>query len=127
MSESVFEPIEIIWDEKKYEIPSNEVMGLIERIEDRISFADLARPDFKFSRLASAWGTVLRYVGVVITDEQIYKDMLKGATLKEVQTAINALLMIMIPPEDVQKKTKPGPSTTPKLSSIKKSGKKGTG
>ena len=110
MSESVFETVKIKWDGKEYEIPPDRMMGLIVRIEDHISFADLAGKNPPMSRIAGAWSEVLRYVGVSVSGEEVYRDMIKGASLAQIQTALFGLMEIMIPPDAVQKKTKAGPA-----------------
>ena len=109
MRDSVFDDVKIKWDGKEYTIPSNRVMPLIERIEDHVSFGDLAGKKPKIGKIASAWAEVLRYAGASVSDEQVYADMFKSATSGQIHTAISGLLMIMVPPEALQKKTDSGP------------------
>lgn len=97
-----------MWADEEYVIPANRVMGLIERIEDHITFADLASNKVRFGKISRAYAEALRYAGKDVGVEEVYKSMLSGATTNQVQSAINGLLQIMIPPEPVQKKTKAG-------------------
>jgi len=113
MSKSVFEPVKIKWDGEEYEIPANRVMGLIERIEDHISFADLGGKNPKIGKISRAWAEVLRYAGAAVSDDEIYMQMFDGATGGQIQTAVFGLMEIMIPPAYLQKKTPAGPAEKP--------------
>ena len=111
MSKSIFEPVTLAWGKDTYEIPAELVMGLIERIEDHVTFGDLADNKVKFGKIAAAYGTALRYAGCRVTNEEVYRSILDGASFEQVTSAINGLMMIMVPPGRIQKKTKDGPET----------------
>lgn len=105
MSKSVFEPVKITWDKKEYEIPANQVMGLIARIEDHISFADLVGNKPKIGKISTAWAEALRYAGAKVSNEEVYSEMFSGATGSQITSAVSGLMEIMIPPGHLQKKT----------------------
>lgn len=105
MEDSVFDEVKIKWGGKDYTVPSNRVMGLIERIEDHISFADLSGNRPRLGKIAAAWAEALRYAGAQVSAEEVYGDMFKSATSGQINTAISGLLLIMIPPDAIQKKT----------------------
>jgi hypothetical protein len=101
----IFETVKIQWDGEDYEVDPNRVMGLINRIEDHISFSDLSSKSLKISKVACAYAEALRYAGCTVTDAEVYNSMFDGASGRQIQNAISGLLLIMIPPEHLQKKT----------------------
>jgi len=105
MSKSIFEDVTISWAGKEYTVKANEVMGLIRRIEDHISWNDLISKQAKISRLSDAWAEVLSYVGVGITPEEVYELLFDGATMDQIWNSVNTLMIIMVPPKHLQKKT----------------------
>jgi len=113
MRESVFDDVKIKWDGKDHTVTSDRVMGLIERIEEHISFADLSGTKPKIGKIAGAWAEALRYAGARVTTEEVYAGMFKSATSGQINTAISGLLLIMIPPEALQKKTVNGKGKKP--------------
>jgi len=121
MSESVFEDVTIKWGKESYTIKASEIMGVISRIENHITFLDLQSKNPKMINMARAYGEVLRSVGADISDETVYNEMFKDSTMGQIQNAINGLMYIMIPPEHLQKKT---PVKTTKKANRKKASRK---
>ena len=119
MSGSIFEDVKLEWDGKEYTIPSNRVMGLIERIEDHLSFSDLLSKNPKIGKIAGAWAEALRYAGAAVSDEQVYAEMFRGATTGQIKTAVFGLMEIMVPPQHIQKKTDNGAQKKPSGPEVK--------
>jgi len=99
----VFDDIRLNWQGTDYVIPANKVMGAIARIEDIITLTEIyeasQRRSVKFSRVASAYASVLRYAGAKVTDEEVYLGMFDGqSAITAVQEALTGLLSMMIPP-----------------------------
>lgn len=105
---SVFEDVEIRWGDKDYKVPSHRVMGMIEKIEDHVTFGDLNTNKPPLGKIAAAFAEALRYAGANVSSEEVYSGMFEGATTGQILMAITGLQMIMIPPAHVQKKTKGG-------------------
>lgn len=121
MSRSVFEDVTIKWGEQEYKIPSNKIMEVICTIENHITFLDLQSKNPKMINMARAYGEVLRFAGADVTDDEIYSDMFRDATLGQIQNAVSGLMYIMIPPEHLQKKTEvPIKRTAKKKRKVKK-------
>lgn len=99
----VFDDIRLNWQGTDYVIPANKVMGAIARIEDVITLTEIyeasQQRSVKFSRVASAYGAVLRHAGADVTDEAIYAGMFDGGNAAAaVRDALTGLLNMMIPP-----------------------------
>jgi hypothetical protein len=115
MAKRVFEDIKLTWKGTEYVIPSHHVMKALGRIEDHITLAELMqgmndrKP--KFSKIASAYGSVLRFCGCQVEDEEIYHGMLHGVSEEDetavplIAQALMGLLSMMMPPRDMQAKT----------------------
>lgn len=102
---SIFEPIKLTWDKNVYEIPADKVLGAITRIEDVLTLKEIhdavsARGAVSISRVAQAYGTVLRYAGAKVTDEEVYADMFVGkADGSTVMNSVQTLLLMLTPPQ----------------------------
>lgn len=98
-----FDDVVFEWAGKEYRIPANRVLGAIARVEDIITMPDLGdrakRGTPPLSKVAQAYGAVLRYAGARVTDEEVYCDMFTHADVTgAVMTTINSLFYIMLPP-----------------------------
>jgi hypothetical protein len=102
----IFEDIHLAWGEETGTIPSDRVMGAIARIEQHITLPELydagaSRKMPPLTLLAAAYGSVLRYAGLAVSDAEVYAglfDKTRGeASL--VVTAVQGLMEIMIPPD----------------------------
>lgn len=101
---SVFEPITLTYGGKDYTIPAVRVMGAIARIEEHVTLTELAtwgsdRAKIRVTKLASAYGSLLRYAGADITDDDAYGYLFADAAgLSGVVTVAQTLMVMMIPP-----------------------------
>jgi hypothetical protein len=106
----VFQDIELEWGGRKYVIPSNKVMQVIARIEDVVTLAELhkfgAKEAAPLAKIAMAFGSVLRFAGANVEDQDVYAGLFTGDTRedqKRVIGSITTLLAMMLPPEAMQK------------------------
>lgn len=74
-----FNDISLEWAGKEYAIKARRVMGAIKRIEEEVTYFELmsyvASNDPRTSKIAAAYGVILRYAGASITDEQVYEGL----------------------------------------------------
>lgn len=99
---SIFQSVTLKWDNKEYVVPANQVMGLIAKIEDVITLAELMnKKGAPLARVAMGYGAALRYAGCRVKDEQVYQGMFSGDASEAIQTAVSGLLSMMIPPADI--------------------------
>ena len=110
---SIFEDIKLAWDGRDYVIPSDRVMGAIARIEDVVTLGELQRYSEKqaapLAKVAMAYGTVLRYAGANVTDDQVYAGIFSGEAPNQqdsIVTSIYTLLAMMLPPEAMRSGSK---------------------
>lgn len=100
----VFEDFKIAWHGVEYVIPSDRVLPAIARVERIITAVELLRQiedtgAVSMSRLSMAFGSLLRYAGARVTDDEIYSGMFGGEEPQRlILTTIEALLALMIPP-----------------------------
>lgn len=102
---SGFDDIKLGWGGKVYTIPARKALGAIARIEQVITLKELTqfaqRETAPMAMLAQAYGSVLRYAGADVTDEDIYTGMF-GAAGQDVSAviaeAVQTLMLMMIPP-----------------------------
>ncbi|BCJ90043.1 hypothetical protein IZ6_07780 [Terrihabitans soli] len=117
---AVFQDFKFNWKGVDYSIPSNRIMGAIELVEDVITIDKLyevaASGGMKLTRIARAYGQVMRYAGVTVehkrddkivrepvTDEEVYAGLFDGAETKaNIMGSLNGLLSLMLPPGSVK-------------------------
>lgn len=102
---SPFEDVKLTWDGKEYVVPANRVLGLIKRIEDHITLAELGaglgtRGAVKFAQVAEAFAAALQYAGAKATADEVYTSLFpngqgEGGGLGQ---ALAALMMMVVPP-----------------------------
>lgn len=105
----VFEDIKLTWKGEEYVVPSQHVMRAIARIEDHITLKELmegmSRGAPKFSKIASAYASVLRFCGCAVEDQDVYEGMLCGVSeesdqgISVIAQALTGLLNMMMPPK----------------------------
>lgn len=97
-----FEDITIEWSGTPYVISANKVMGAISRIEEVVTLEELgrfhARGTAPLIKLCQAYGTVLRYAGAKVTDEEIYAGIFTDQGKARVLASVSTLMMMMVPP-----------------------------
>lgn len=131
---AIFNEIRLSWDGREFVIPAERVMGAIAEVEEVATFPDLVimtrggRPNV--SKVARAYAALLRYAGAALSDEEVYAGMFRaGETHTQVLTALNALVMLMMPPTAIAEATSEGnlrgakaaPSSSSKPSSKRRS------
>lgn len=100
----IFEDITIKWDGREHTIPSEKVMRAIGLIEEHLTMKEIGEAvhssgGIAFTKVAAAYGAILRFAGADITDEQVYAGLFSMSKEKNnVQAVLNGLLAMMIPP-----------------------------
>jgi hypothetical protein len=99
-----FEDVKLNWRGKLYIIPARKALGAIARIEQVITLKELTgyaqRGTAPMAMLAQAYGTVLRYSGATVEDEEVYEALFSADdTSAEINEAIATLMLMMIPPK----------------------------
>jgi hypothetical protein len=125
---AIFDEIRLGWQGRKFVIPPNKVMGALARVEDVVTLEELqrygARKTAPMAKLAMAYGTALRYAGSSASDDEIYRELVRGTEDGAgVLAAIAGLLSMMIPPirEDEVKKDAPAGNVAADASSRRRS------
>jgi hypothetical protein len=99
---SIFQEVSLNWEGQEYKIEPNRVMGAIARVEEVITLAELAAcaesGKMPLSKIAMAFGAVLRYAGVKVGDDEVYAGMFTSSENNSAIQSISALLSMMIPP-----------------------------
>ena len=115
---SIFKQVQFSWDGEEYTVQADQVMGLIARIEEIITLQELTgKRGAPFAKTAMGYGEALRYAGAKVSNEEIYAAMFKGDKGKAIHAAVNGLLTMMLPPEEVAEKPKKKPNPRRKGSS----------
>lgn len=103
MGGGIFQEIVLTWKGTTFKIAPTQVMRAIAVAEDHITLGELsagaANPGtVKFTKLAAAYGAVLRYAGAPVTDEQVYEGLFGAEDGKRgALSAIVGLLQMMVP------------------------------
>lgn len=122
----IFEPVTLTWQGDEYTVPSDRVLGLIASVEDHITLADLGRETApKLAQLSYAYAAALRYAGARVTADEVYAACFRNAS-STIQLLITSLLMLMIPPAELQErmeKTAPAEPTVSKKKGTQKASK----
>lgn len=97
-----FDDVTLIWRDREYTIPARNMMGAIARIEDHVTMPEMQRFGERgtapISRLSAAFGSVLRFAGCQVKDEEVYSAMFEGGDAAiAVSTSIRTLLAMMVP------------------------------
>lgn len=127
MTPAIFDDIKLGWNGRNFVIAANRVMGALARVEDVVTLHELqafaARKTAPMAKLAMAYGTVLRYAGCTVSDDEVYRSIVRGNEGGiGVMTAIAGLLSMMIPPareDEEPKKAAPAGNVAPAGSSKK--------
>jgi hypothetical protein len=99
----MFDPIKLRWNDQSYVVAPDRVMGAIASVEDVVTMEELGRylkkRTMPFGKLAMAYGSLLRYAGARVTDEEVYLGMFGGGdTTQAMLTAMTTLLAMLLPP-----------------------------
>lgn len=99
-----FEDVHLEWNGQKYTIRKERVLKAIARIEDVVTMVELQRfwerQTTPMAKIAMAYGSVLRYAGAKVTDDEVYIGMFgaEGTSADQVVLSINNLIEMMVPP-----------------------------
>jgi len=103
---AIFEEVVLTWNGTEYRIEPTKVMGAIAKVEEIITLKELGeyaqKGDAPMAKLAMAFGSVLRYAGARVGDDEVYAGMFGGANQTSASTSISNLLTMMIPPSVLQ-------------------------
>lgn len=99
---SIFDPIEIRWKGKEVNIPANRVLRAIAAIEEILPLDQVVKMAMTghvhLAKCSMAYGAVLRYAGVEVTDEEVYARFVGVPTdAPQMVRTLQALLMMMLP------------------------------
>lgn len=106
-----FEDVRIGWNSNTYVVPADRVMGAIAAIEEVVTLKELAeyaqRQTMPMAKLSMAYGSLLRYAGANVRDEEVYRAMYGGDS-GPIVSSIQTLLFLMVPVDLRQTVAKPG-------------------
>jgi hypothetical protein len=116
-----FDDVAFTWRDQTYIVPANRQMMLIAKVEDALSAGSgkqaigiLLQPEGPpYSRLAAAFGAALRHAGALVTDEEIYLEVMgdfaegNADASAKVQAAVLSILSVIAPPMARKLKGKP--------------------
>jgi hypothetical protein len=111
---SQFEPVTLKWDGVEYTVPQDKMMEVIARIEEHVTLDEVhgaMNGNIKRVKLARAFGSVLRFAGAKLTDEDVYAGMFKLGVGNVVLSSVITLMALMVPPKvvtDMQAKADAG-------------------
>lgn len=102
---STFEEVKVSWKGQEAAIPANGVLRAIAKVESVITVGELGALSISgapkpLSRIAMAYGLLLRHAGIKVDDDDIYNEMFAsgGATALQASALINTLISLMVPP-----------------------------
>jgi hypothetical protein len=111
---AIFEKITFTWKGEEYEIPPNQVMKALAKLEDVITMVQMmqyrARGDFPLVKISMGYAAMLRHAGARVTDEEVYVDMFKGEATEAKEKALAAMLSLqelMVPPSVLKEGASP--------------------
>jgi hypothetical protein len=121
---SIFQEIVLEWAGQEFRIAPDKVMGAIATVEEVVTLKEIGdyaqTGNASMSKLAMAYGAVLRYAGATVRDDEVYAGLFKGDVKSSPMASISNLLMMMIPPAVVQTQGKQEAEPTVGKSSSKK-------
>lgn len=95
----LFQQIELKWRDRNYVIPASRVLRAVARVEDVVTVQQLLVPDqVPMAKVAMAYGSLLRYAGARVEDEEVYQTLFGGAQSNAL-VAVTTLLQLMLPPQ----------------------------
>lgn len=100
---SGFDPINLTWGKDTYTVAPDRVMALIAVIEEHITLDELMQPGKKRAKLAAAYCAAIHFAGGRCTQEDVYRALFDLEEQERITAVIDALMMVMIPPEALRK------------------------
>ena len=109
---SLFKPVTLTWKGEDYTVSADQIMQMIAKVEDILTLPELMNPKGRpLAKISMAYGAALRHAGARVTDEEIYSAMFTaGEQAGAAASAVQGLLIMMVPPsavEQPEKKAKP--------------------
>lgn len=102
---SIFDPIDLVWQGQTYTIQPDRVLGAIARIEEVMTLKEIhesytQRGSIALSKVAQAYGAVLRWAGAQASNDEVYSSLFDGSSDgAAVQQMLQALLLMLTPPQ----------------------------
>lgn len=119
-----FDDLRLNWQGKDYVIPARGMLEAVARVEDIITFHELLgyseRKTAPVGKISQAYGSLLRYAGVTISDDEVYSGMfgdLADGAGDSALSAIQTLMMMMVPKDRKTTLTEGGAAKVPGKSS----------
>jgi hypothetical protein len=98
----IFDPVTLTWKGADYEVAPDKIMGLIARIEEIVTLSEIhaaaQKGGMPLAKLAMAYGAALRYAGAKADDAEVYQGFFVAGSSGAIPAAVQALLMMMVPP-----------------------------
>lgn len=101
---SVFEDFRFEWNGREHIIPAGRMMGAIGAVEEHLTLHEIhammqERKTVRMERIACAYGALLRYSGVEVTDDEVYASFFAdGAARDKLIASLIGLQQLMLPP-----------------------------
>ena len=101
--------VTLVWKGVEYRIEAREVLPVVAKIEECLTLFELADMNsvkkVKLARLSMAFGIALRHAGARVTDDEVHSGMFEAGNQRvAAESAVAALLTLMVPPEHLQEK-----------------------
>jgi hypothetical protein len=132
----MFSPITLDWKGQPVTIPADALLGAIATVEKVVTFNEMLEFDrrqaYPGALMARAYGALLRYAGVKVTDEEVYAGLFGDAELASNVTGSMQILMVMMVPPHLRRGeieppvTKVGEAEPPKSKPARHSGSSST-
>lgn len=114
----IFDPVTLTWKGVDYEVAPDKIMGLIARIEEIVTLSEIhaaaQKGGMPLAKLAMSYGASMRYAGAKVDDAEVYASFFADGGGEAIPTAVQALLMMMVPPERVASRQEGKPAKKPK-------------
>ena len=99
---AIFQPIQLSWHSRDFTIPAERVLGAIAVVEEVATFPEIVQMinrNPNMSKVARAYGELLRYAGARVEDDEVYEGLFKpGTTHAQVILALKTMAAMMMPP-----------------------------
>jgi len=110
----MFQPVTIKWQGEAYEIPADEVLGLIDTVEDHVTLDELHHMQYtgkiKRMQIAKGYAAALNYAIRAsgskmerVTADDVYAELYRpGKALENTVNQVYGLIAMLIPPEHLR-------------------------
>jgi len=125
----MLQPVTIKWQGEAYEIPADEVLGLIDTVEDHVTLDELHHMQYtgkiKRMQIAKGYAAALNYAIRAsgdklkhITADDVYSELYKpGKALENTVNQVYGLIAMLIPPEHLRSTDGDGEQGKPQAAS----------